>query len=273
MKQIVVGLDGSDGATAALRWAAETAACHGARLSALLAWDLLGQPGHTFSPAFGESDARAALEGWVADVTLEVPVACEVVNDLPGNALIERSADADLVVVGSRGMGGFKALLLGSVSSVVAERALCPVAVVRPTLSRRGPVVVGVDGVSHSTRVVELAANEARARSLPLELVHAYTASSAPVLGLPAVIPLGHAAEEAAEHRLAQIGERVDLSGIDVRHVIVDDSPAGALVDASERASMVVVGSRGRGSLAAVLLGSTSRHLLHHAVCPVVVVR
>lgn len=274
MRKIVVGMDGSDGARTALHWAAHEAKMHEASLTVLLAWNLLGQPGDDFSPTFDQDDALAALEGWLADLWLSpgVDVKPEVVCDLAASALVEASSDADLVVVGSRGLGGFKELLLGSVSAAVAERASAPVAVVRDTGMLGGRVVVGVDGSTHSLRALRWAAEEARVRQTPLEVVHAWAGSASPVFGIPFAVPTQHA-ETAAEHALTKAIESVDLSGLIVHRRAAEGTAAGVLVEMSSSAAVVVVGSRGRGGLTSILLGSTSRSLLHHAVCPVVVIR
>ncbi len=134
----MVGIDGSEGAAQALRFAAEEARLRGARLEAVLAWGLLDQPGvpggTAFDPHFGDADARAFLEAAVEraigddpGVTVELVPVC----DLPARALLERAVGADLLVVGARGLGGFRGLLLGSVSHQVVQHAPCPVAVVR----------------------------------------------------------------------------------------------------------------------------------------------
>ena len=272
MRRIVVGMDGSDGARGALVWAAREAELHEASLTALLAWSLLGQADGAFSPDFGDAEARAALQAWVTDAALPVEVDCEVVCDLPASALLEAAAAADLLVVGSRGLGGFKELLLGSVSTVVAERSVAPVAVVREAERPDGPVVVGVDGSANGARALQWGAAEARARGVPLELVHAWNSPVSPIVGLPLVVPLD-GLEEAAEHELDRAAEAVDLTGLVVERHAAEGTPAGVLVDRSRTAGVVVVGSRGRSGLTAVLLGSTSRHLLHHAAAPVVVVR
>ena len=272
MRSIVVGVDGSDGARGALVWAGREAEMHGASLTAVLAWSLLSQPGGELRPDFGQDEALAALREWVAAAALPVEVECDAICDLPAAALLEAAAAADLLVVGSRGLGGFKGLLLGSVSSVVAERSVAPVAVVRDVEHASGPVVVGVDGSANGIRSLRWAAEEARARGVPLELVHAWSSGVSPVLGLPVVVPSEHA-ERAAPHQLDEAMEVVDLAGLEVVRHAAEGTPAGVLVDRSRRAGLVVVGSRGRGSLTAILLGSTSRHLLHHAAAPVVVVR
>lgn len=143
METIVVGIDGSDGSKQALRWAIEEARVHGARVTALHAWEppapvpeVAPMPAIDLVDFVGEF--RGAAEKRVADMVEEVvggdtsvtvePVAVE---GSPAEALIEATRNADLVVVGSRGHGGFTSLLLGSVSHQVAQHASCPVVIHR----------------------------------------------------------------------------------------------------------------------------------------------
>lgn len=133
MTVVVVGVDGSPGATGALRWAAEEARLRGTTLRAVLAWSYLDQPGEEFDPRFGEEQARGVLDKALEaafDGSPPVEIEPVVVCDLPARALLEAAKDAALLVVGSRGLGGFKGLLLGSVSHQVAQHASCPVAVI-----------------------------------------------------------------------------------------------------------------------------------------------
>ena len=129
---LVVGVDGSDGSRRALHWALEEARVRGASVRAVLVWSYLDQP-DGFDAAYGEDDARQRLDRAVDEVASEIgDVDLEriVVCDLPARALLEAARDADLLVVGSRGAGGFKGLLLGSVSQQVVQHAPCPVVVV-----------------------------------------------------------------------------------------------------------------------------------------------
>jgi nucleotide-binding universal stress UspA family protein len=140
MGKIVVGVDGSSGSRAALRWAHEEAALRSATLEAVAVWQL---PVTTGLPAFGampppedlSGEAERALlatlseEGAVS--TDEVPVTSVVAEGAAAAALLEAATDADLLVVGSRGHGGFAGLLLGSVSHQCVSHAPCPVVVVR----------------------------------------------------------------------------------------------------------------------------------------------
>lgn len=136
--KVVAAVDGSDGSRAALRWAAREAAAHGAHLVAVEAWE--------FSPLIFAADVpvqvdelRATVERHLHEVVVDelgeepvVPVEERVVEDAPVPALLGLVDPHDVVVIGSRGHGGFRGLLLGSVSQQVAHHAPCPVVIVRP---------------------------------------------------------------------------------------------------------------------------------------------
>jgi nucleotide-binding universal stress UspA family protein len=138
--RVIVGSDGSESSRRAIRWAAEEARCRGAVLEVVHAWTLLGQPDDgTFDPNYGEAEARQLLDGELAglgDALDGIEVERTVVCDLGAPALLDAGKRADLLVVGSRGRGGFRGLLLGSVSSQVVQHAPCPVAVI-PDESRQ----------------------------------------------------------------------------------------------------------------------------------------
>ena len=136
---VVVGLDGSEPAREALRWAAREVTVRSTSLTAVLAWGLLDQyhPGHAreFDPHYGSADVLAALEVMVAVGFPDgrpVEIRTEVANDLPAPALLTAATGAELLVVGARGLGGFEELLLGSVSHRCLVHATCPTVVVRP---------------------------------------------------------------------------------------------------------------------------------------------
>lgn len=132
--RVVVAVDGSPASRLALRRAAEEAAAHGATLEVVLAWGLLDQPGgKDFNPQFDDHDARAVLDGIVTGELGDSrpdDVVLHVVNDLPARAVLAAAKGAWLVVLGNRGLGGFKGLLLGSVSQQVVHHAPCPVLIV-----------------------------------------------------------------------------------------------------------------------------------------------
>ena len=132
-RRVVVGVDGSEGSRRALRRAAVEAIAHQATLVVVMAWGLFDQPGDgSFDPHYDAGRARDALQRIVDDeVAPSHPEAVlQAVNDLPARALLEAGRGAWLLVVGSRGLGGFQGLLLGSVSQQVVHHAECPVLVV-----------------------------------------------------------------------------------------------------------------------------------------------
>ncbi|MGV3760114.1 MAG: universal stress protein, partial [Actinomycetota bacterium] len=136
MARIIVGVDGSDGSAEALRWAVEEGRLRGEPVVAVMAWGYLDQhhavQGAEFDPDYGEPQAREALAAAVADALGEgAAVEQLVVCDLAPSALVSTATPEDLLVVGARGLGGFKGLLLGSVSQRVLAEATCPVAVIR----------------------------------------------------------------------------------------------------------------------------------------------
>lgn len=135
MERIAVGIDGSPGGDDALRWAIAEARRWEAQLEVVLAWSYLDQPTKEFHPDYGEKDARAALDAAMARVGgadgVDVVLTC--CNDLPTRALMDAAQRADLLVVGSRGLGGFKGLLLGSVSQQLSTHSPVPVVIVHPS--------------------------------------------------------------------------------------------------------------------------------------------
>ena len=140
MERIVVGTDGSEGARRALQWAIDEARRHGAHVECVLAWEVpVVAAGYPESPGFEpeslERDAVERLHEAVAAVDtsgLDSPVDEHVARGAAAHVIVEAAGDADLVVVGARGLGGFKGLLLGSVSQHVTRHAPCSVVVVPP---------------------------------------------------------------------------------------------------------------------------------------------
>jgi nucleotide-binding universal stress UspA family protein len=286
-RPVVAGVDGSECALAAVRWAAAEAARRRLplRLVAAHTWPAGGFVG---DPGLGV-DPRAVLRDVVlGHLTAATAVAAAVVPGLaveqvdvdgdPAVVLAGESKRAELVVLGDRGLGGFTGLLLGSVAVALSAHAACPVVVVRgveadPAVSRPEPVVVGVDGSQGSTAAVDFAVEAAVLRGVPLVAVHAWRdvlvdATMAPLVDWDAV---ESDEREVLAERLA--GTRTEHPDLVLRRLVVRDRPARALVDESRNAQLVVVGSRGRGGIQGLLLGSVSQQLLHHAHCPVAVVR
>lgn len=213
-----------------------------------------------------------------AGVAPDLAIEQEVVTGFPVPVLTDEAARAQLVVLGDRGLGGFTGLLVGSVAVAVTTHAPCPVVVVRgptPDAPRPsdGPVVVGIDGSPTSEAAVEFAFEVADLRGVPLVAVHAWTDYE---IGSTMVAVLDGEAIDADEHRL--LAERLagwseKYPDVPVQRLVTRCRPARTLVEQSEYAQLVVVGSRGRGGFAGLMLGSVSHALLHHAACPVAVVR
>ncbi|MEV4805379.1 universal stress protein [Nonomuraea sp. NPDC049421] len=268
-RQIVVGVDGSAPACAAVRWAAADAGRRGLGLRLVHVCESW--------PHSEGIEYCAALEA-AADRARARAAGIEVTTDLrTGNVveeLIGQSALADSLVLGRRGLGGFAGMLLGSVSNAVAGHAVGPVVVVRgPQEVEHGRVVVGYDGSEPAWAAMEYAVEQARSRRAEL---HVVTAWQVPVFS-PYAIGYSNLVEEIVqeEPRAARaLAEPWRTGNPDL--VVTDeqpcDHPATALVRAAKTADLVVVGSRGLGGFASAVLGSVSHAVLHHADCPVAVV-
>jgi nucleotide-binding universal stress UspA family protein len=281
---ILVGYDGSEGAKAALRWAVDEAARIGAPVELLYAfeWQAVAGP---IGPGPSSWPDRAAREhatsmvaAGVADaikIHPELSVTSSVVMGSAAATLENRSREARLVVLGNRGHGGFYGLLIGSTSVTVAAHAHCPVLVVRgdEPADASAPIVVGTDGSDCSLLALEYAFAQAAARGAALRVVHAYALPSSrwrpPAEFEPEEITV--AEQSALEQMLT--GWRDKYPTVPVTVEVVADTPGRVMVDASQGARLVVVGSRGRGGFTGLLLGSVGGQLIHHAHCPVIVVR
>lgn len=283
---IVVGVDGSESAARAVRWAAAEAALRDVPLRLVSVFTAV-PPGRFGDPSLSGPYRRhlveaghAALDA-AAGVAGEVAPGVEVQPDLregyPAPALLAASGDAVLTVVGSRGLGGFTGLLAGSVAVALAAHGGSPVVVVRgdevAETSDEGPVLVGVDGSPASEAAIGLAFEEASLRGAPLQALHSWLDHGlVPALASRLDWTVLESEERALlVQRLAGWAQK--YPEVDVRRVVERDRPARALVAASKAAQLVVVGSRGRGGGAGLFLGSVSHALLHHAHCPVMVAR
>src|SRR5215216_411713 len=278
MHGIIIGVDESDGAAAALRWGFVHASRRGVPATAIMAWSSRDQhrldPSHPCHVHYGSEDARRDLEAIVQRALGDDASAVHrrTTCEGPAAALIEASEGASLVVVGARGIGGFKGLLVGSVSREVLHRSRAPVAVVREAvLEPDGPIVVGIDGSDDSRRALAWALGEARATGRRLVALHAWHISAA-----GDVVPTAHLSGDALHAGADLLLERelapADTTGVVVERRAEEQRPAAALVDASATASLIVVGSRGHRPLTGLLLGSVSDQVAHHAHCAVVVV-
>ncbi|TDB74941.1 universal stress protein [Micromonospora sp. KC723] len=282
---VVVGVDGSEPALRAVRLAAAEADRRRRPLRVVhgFIWPLLrvpvgrppdGPPGSGLRHQAEELVARAVAEAEATRPGLRTTG--EIIDGEASAVLLGESATAAMIVLGDRGLGGFTALLVGSVAVQVTTYADCPVLVARGEERPDGPVVVGVDDSALSRSAVDFAAEQAALRGTTLHAVHAYRypASAGPGDMRPLVYDQNELRDEEQRvltESLAGIAER--YPDLPVTRDMVRDRPVPALTAASRRAALVVVGGRGRGELKGLLLGSVSHGLLHHSACPVAVVR
>lgn len=286
---IVVGIDGSPSAARAAIWAAAEAARQRVPLRLVHACTLpaVRHPRHLPPPPTYRAAVLAQGRRWLNSAARatrasepNVALSTDMRAGRPTDVLIDESHTARLVVAGSRGAGGFRELVLGSVAAALAAHARCPVVVHRGSdVAERAdgvrPVVVGVDGSPLSDAAVGFAFEAAAARRVPLVAVHTWL--DVDVAGMWAGPSMIDWATVEADERFVldqklapALKKHVDVP---VRSVVLRDRPEHALREWSTHAQLVVVGSRGRGSLAALGLGSVSHALLHTAGCPVAVVR
>ncbi len=273
---VVAGVDGSPDSGRAVRWAAADAARRRLPLHLLHGheWPVVSYPmaGLTL-PVVYETETRQPPARILDDAVTQarevdagLAISTEAGSDLCVPALLAASKQASLVVVGSRGLGGFAALLIGSTGVELASHATCPVVIVRhvdrPGGDNAGRVVVGVDGSHGGHEAIGFAFEQAASGGCGLTAVHVFRGPEG----------AGHFDERllAAD---ALAGWREKYPRVDVRLDTVAGRAGGVLTDASAGARLLVVGARGRGGFVGLLLGSVSQAVLHHACCPVAVVR
>jgi nucleotide-binding universal stress UspA family protein len=284
MQGIVVGVDESVGAAHAVRWAAREGRLRSLPVTAVMAWGYLDQHHATvdepFDTHYQESDALEALDALVDGILepdVSILVERQVVCGLAAARLLEAAQDANLLVVGARGLGGFRELLVGSVSQHCLHHAEVPVAIVHgvvppvPTQAER--IVVGLDGSSTAQRALAWALDEARFRRATVEVVSAWSSP-------PIVSPYGAYAapveilDEAAHQIVDDALAAADLRNLPapVVRTVRCGGAAHTILEAADGADLIVLGSRGRGGFKGLLLGSVTHQVTHHAACPVVVV-
>ncbi|MFJ1704942.1 universal stress protein [Kitasatospora sp. NPDC088346] len=277
---VIVGVDEPASAGAAVDWAADEAHSRGIRLHLVHAW--LWEPDQapdvldaTAARLAGE-EALRVLAGRAAARHPGMEVSSGVVDASPREALVALSAAAGLLVVGSRGSGGFTGLLVGSTSLHVAAHAACPVVVVPANGGgRTDGVAVGVEGREPSEGLLEFAFDSARRNGLPLRAVHAwsYPLVLGPGHALPPVYESGHVAAE-EQRLLAEImaGWQQKYPEVPVEEDAVRSGPAHHLVALSRTHRLVVVGRHGKPEGPIGRLGSVSQAVVQHGHCPVAVV-
>lgn len=291
-QEIVVAVDGSPSATAAVEWAARDAEMRNVPLKLVYIVPPVVTPSGPWPQIpvdysrWQDDEGRQILEDAhkvaVEAMAQERParVTSEMLHAPIVPALVELSQGAGMVVVGCRGQGAVAGTLLGSVSSGIAHHAHCPVAVIHdeePTSrSPQAPVLVGVDGSPTSELATEIAFDEASRRGVEVVALHAW--SDMGPLEFPSMnwAPIEwrnikDSEEEILAERLC--GWRDRYPDVVVHKVVVSDRPAPRLLEHAGTAQLVVVGSHGRGGFPGMLLGSVSRAVLHAARVPVIVAR
>ena len=283
-ERVVVGFDGSDAARVAAAWAADQATVLGRGLTlvhALMPPVTTGGLGVSLPPSLDLLDelqhqAQAQLDEHAATLACS-DVRTAILVGAPSGVLLEASETAHLVVAGSRGRGGFRGLLLGSVSAQVAAHAPCPVAVIRAAApSDATTVVVGIDGSPGAETALAFGFDQASRRGWNLVAVHAWDVPAYDLLIVPngpVPIPLSDVADE--EIRLtAEVlaGFRDDYPDVEVEERLVRAPAPQAIIEAAKGAAMIVVGTHGHGPAMGALLGSVSNAVLHKAHLPVVVI-
>ncbi|MEE2523501.1 universal stress protein [Pseudarthrobacter sp. J75] len=301
---IVVGVDGSEHGQCALVWAAREAERRRRPLHIVTAYSVpifaaSGLDGGyaTVDDSVIREGAESILRHAVEKVSgYNIDVDATVENGDAAGVLLDISESAELLVFGTRGRGGFVGRLLGSVSSALPAHAKCPTVTVPLSCAPRlgeevtdkrakadaaksgqqlveNVVVVGVDGSEQARVAVLEAASQAERLGAKLRVICAVPQYSGSLAWVPA--PMDRTA------LFADIRTQLDAGGrwlkshypdLPMEYELLDGSPVDVLVDQSRHVELVVVGTRGHGGFAGMLLGSTSDGVLHHTKCPVMVV-
>ena len=290
--RIIVGVDGSEQSQAALGWAIGQAELVGADLVLAHTWN----PDSYAAPAMAgvvpdmiqagalNDEAEGLAQAWLDDLVAAIvarttaSVSGVLASGSPAGHVLDLSAEAIMVVVGNRGRGGLRSAVLGSTSQQIAHHAQCPVVVVRDSAATSAnQVVVGVDGSPASLAALREAFAQAKLRGASLLMVHAWSTSFAGTLV--------NSGQDFDRVRASEVDEGwallnqslAELKATDQSVEIIERleqaSPAAAIIEASKEAVLTVVGSRGRGGFAGLVLGSVSGSVLAHADSAVMVIR
>ncbi len=286
--KIIVGIDGSDSSFEALRWAAYEARRHDVGIRVIACYTAPTYGGLDGAVYPSSVDIDVLKEEATADVhkAMEAVAAIDPRIVVDGTTLLssavvgiaESAMPGDEIVVGATGRTGLLNGVIGSVAAGLTHRAHVPVIVVpagRPSLEAVKRIVVGVDGSPESLAALEWSYAEALASSAKLTVVHAweypYDVSRSSMREIRK--PMEMTAIKELQTSLESLGPRLTDGSVHIRPKLCEGAPTAALMTEACDADLIVVGSRGRGGLRSLLLGSVSRTMLHRALCPVAVVR
>lgn len=250
-KPVVVGIDGSPAAEVAIRWAAIEAAALRSPLQLVYAMTSDGLPATAGDIVYkAVAQARGLAPGIVIDSRIE--------RGSPSEALVKASGRAAVVVIGSRGLGLMVGALVGSTGLDLAANAHCPVVVVRPDLGALAGirVVIGYDGSPAGDTALKFGLDYARRHNLAVRVVAAQ--------------PIGTELHRITEDELREVVHA--HGGHDAELIHITGHPAEHILRLSADAALIVLGARGRGGFAGMLIGSVSQTVLHHADAPVAVI-
>ncbi|GAA1615500.1 universal stress protein [Kribbella sancticallisti] len=274
-KYVLVGIDGTPEGQLALRWAVDAAGRRGlavrvvrAYLSQVSQWPAIGAEGYIPDPPpveLYQAELDAAVD-FVRDRLGYQNGSGWLTQQAAADAILLEGADAELVVVGTRSRNKLSAAILGSVATAVTAKCDRPVVVVRGD-RRTGPILVGTDGSADSDEALAFAFDEAERSGTALNVVYCWQPQDrheAPIESTR------HLLRDWLAESLAPYDGK--YPSVQVRASVVEGRAASKLTELTAESSLAVVGSRGRGGVAGLLLGSVSQSLLHHADCPVAVV-
>lgn len=282
---IVVGVDGSESSRSALAWAVEQGRSEGRSLTLVHAIHAV-TPAYMDAAAVYPQEARDAMRAEGQQVLDAVRAEVEhrapelEVHELlrfeePRELLLELSMEAALIVLGSRGRGRLRSLLLGSVGVALVRHAHCPVVIHRPGNpgNVRNGIVVGADASEESSVVLEFAYRQASLRRLPLTVVHCFWDVQAGDLGGYVLPEAGFDPETERmllSESMAGMGEK--YPDVTVTGTVARGQAHEVLIRMTEQMDLVVVGTHQSGPVVRMLFGSVSVSVVEHAMCPVAVV-
>ncbi|OKL47371.1 universal stress protein [Boudabousia marimammalium] len=284
---IVVGTDGSDGSGCVVNWAIGQAARMGAHLRVLVAYEIPSYSATNVDGSYVNIDdgslrerAMEIAQGVCDKASKQgVSVDSHVSPGDPASLLLEASKTAAMLVIGTAGSQGFADRLLGAVSAVVPSRSHCPVVVV-PRHQEGSPfmpverIVVGVDGSDNALTALRRSIDVAAMWGARVSAVSTvpFATGNTLLAWMPPIIDRERVTQDIRVGLNVAVEQALDGREVKVARHVLDGNPAELLAEFSTAVDLIVVGNRGRGGFAGLLLGSTSRELLARSTCPVMVV-